>query len=124
MYSACFTHVHTQTVHLWFLFTSLLPRQPLLQSSTVLVTRKGKGRNREVIWMTNGRIHRKLREHSSSNYAISCLGEQRPRGRKRETEGRKREREMEGEKKNRHGLCVCGLEEEAGLKTTERERNL
>lgn len=42
------------------------------------------------------------------------------RGRQRE----EREREMEGEKKNRHGLCVCGLEEEAGLKTTERERNL
>ena len=35
----------------------------------------------------------------------------------------RRERWREG-KKNRRGHCVCGLEEEAVLKTTERERNL
>lgn len=42
--------------------------------------------------MTNGRIHRKLREHSSSNYAINCLGEQ---------------REGEGEKKKTDEDDVC-----------------
>lgn len=72
-----FTHIRRlNSAHLWFLFTSLLPRQLLLQSSAMLVTGKEKERNREVIPMTNGRIHRKLQEHSSSNYAISCFGEQ------------------------------------------------
>lgn len=88
---------YTRAVHLWLLFTSLLPRQPLLLSSAVLVTWKGKGRNRKVIWMTNGRIRRNLREHSSSNYAISCLGEQ--------TQGeRERKSKKDGVKgKNRRG---------------------
>lgn len=38
--------------------------------------------------MTNGRIHRKLQEHSSSNYAINCLGEQREG---REMDGKRKE---------------------------------
>lgn len=65
--------------------------------------------------MTNGRIHRKLREHSSSNYAISCLGEQRERVGKRGGEGERRrekgrqdgEREMEGRVKKTGVDCMC-----------------
>lgn len=120
------THAQTHSVRLWFLFSSLLPRQPLLHSSAVLVTRKGKGRNREVIRMTNGRIHRKLREHSSSNYAISCLGERREgerdggreRGGKQKqarTVCRRRGKALKQQKQKEKGTCSrsasCSLAE-------------